>query len=131
MNAQHLKTLTEVLMALEPQHTRLRDVHNELHGAYDDQSGAWRFTDEGSDATEEIVTIEEIVGALENAINELRQFVFLLSDNPDFATIIAGHDRQAVPLPDVLPSREEICALPRRPGAPPYPFLKRTDGEDG
>ena len=130
MTPKHLETLTEVLAALRPLHTRIDAVADELQRAYDDQSGEWRWSAEGDAASEELNSIEEITRALENAVEELRQFVFLLSDNPDFAEVMS-EDRDYAPLPRSLklPSQEETCAQPRRPGAPPYPFLKRPDGE--
>jgi hypothetical protein len=129
MNAKHLENLTEVLAALRPLHVRVDAVASELQRAYYDQSGEWRFSAEADAASEEMNVIEEIAGALKNSIEELRQFVFLLSDNPDFVEIMSEDHGPVEPLPMTLPSREEICAIPRRPGAPPYPFLKRPDGE--
>ena len=107
---------------------RIDGVANELQRAYDDQSGEWRWSAEGDAAGEELNSIEEIARSLENAIEELRQFVFLLSDNPDFAEVISVDHRPAPPLPREFPSREEVYAIPRRPGAPPYPFLKPIVG---
>jgi hypothetical protein len=84
---------------------------------------------------EEIGTIEEIGSGVEDAIKALRDFVFLLSENPNFATIM-GQGRlppgvKIAPLPEKLPDPAVIRARPRRRGAPPYPFLKRdTFNED-
>jgi hypothetical protein len=128
MNADHLETLTEALAALKPLHGRLDSVAGELQHAYDEQSGEWRFSAEGDAAGEELNSIEEIGRALENAVEELRQFVFLLSDNPDFAEVMSDDHGPIKPFPRTRPSREEIQAMPRRPGAPPYPFLKRPNG---
>jgi hypothetical protein len=129
MTPKHLETLTEVLAALRPLHDRIHAVGSKLQRAYDEQSGEWRFSAEGDAASEELNSIEEIGRALENAVEELRQFVFLLSDNPDFAEVMSEDHGPIKPLPRTRPSREELIAEPRRPGAPPYPFLKRPDGE--
>jgi hypothetical protein len=129
MTPRHLETLTEVLAALRPLHTRIDAVADELQRSYDDQSGEWRWSAEGDAASEELNSIEEITRALENAVEELRQFVFLLSDNPDFAEVMSEDHGPIEPLPRTFPSRSEAMAVPRRPGAPPYPFLKRPDGE--
>jgi hypothetical protein len=129
MTPKHLETLTEALATLKPLHGRLDTVVNELGRAYADQSGEWRWSAEGDAASEEMNSIEEITRHLEDSIEELRQFVFLLSANPDFATIMSEHHRPTEPLPRTLPSREEIMAIPRRSGAPPYPFLKRPDDD--
>lgn len=128
MTPKHLETLTEVLAALIPLHTRIDAVADELQRTYDDQSGEWRWSAEGDAASEELNSIEEITRALENAAEELRQFAFLLSDNPDFAEVMSEDHGPIETLPRTRPSREEIQAIPRRPGAPPYPFLKRPDG---
>jgi hypothetical protein len=125
MTPKHLETLIEALAALKPLHRRLDAVAGELERAYGDQSGEWRWSAEGDAASEELNSIEEITRALENAVEELRQFVFLLSDNPDFAEVMSEDRGPIEPLPRTFPSREEIMAIPRRPGAPPYPFLKR------
>jgi hypothetical protein len=133
MTPKHLETLTEALATLKPLHGRLDTVVNELGRAYADQSGEWRWSAEGDAASEEMNSIEEITRHLEDSIEELRQFVFLLSENPDFGEMMSkGQRGNIAPLPDKLPSREEICAEPRRPGAPPYPFLKRQQvaGDD-
>ncbi len=129
MNAEHLETLTEVLAALRPLYACIETVADELLRAYYDQSGEWRYSAEGDAAGEELNSIEEIGRALENAIEELRQFVFLLSHNPDFAEVMSEDHGPIEPLPRTLPSREEIMAITRRSGAPRYPFLKRPDGE--
>jgi hypothetical protein len=100
MNAKHLDTLTKVLVIIRTAHVIIDIVGDELQRAYDDQSGESRFTAEGDAAGEEITTIEEIAAALENTIKELRQFVFLLSENPDFATIMREDRGLAAPLPD-------------------------------
>jgi hypothetical protein len=130
MTPKHLETLTEVLAALRPLHACIETVADELLCAYYDQSGEWRCSVEGDAASEELNSIEEIGRALENAIEELRQFVFLLSDNPDFAEVISEDHGPVEPLPRTFPSREEIQAIPRRPGAPPYPFLKPIVGAE-
>jgi hypothetical protein len=129
MTPKHLEILTEALATLKPLHGRLDAVVNELQRNYDDQSGEWRWSAEGDAASEELNSIEEITRALENAVEELRQFVFLLSDNPDFAEVMSEDHGPIEPLPRTFPSRSEAMAVPRRPGAPPYPFLKRPDGE--
>lgn len=130
MNAKHLETLTKALVTIRETHASLDAVGSELQRAYSDQSGEWRVTAEGDAAAEEIGAIEEIVGSLEGSIEELRQFVFLLSENPDFATIMSNDLGPVAPLPDKRPSKAEMMAIPRRPGAPPYPFLKRPEGAD-
>jgi hypothetical protein len=132
MNAKHLETLAETLAALKPLHTRIVAVGDELQQAYDDQSGEWRWSGEGDAAGEEIGTIEEIASGLEDAIEELRKFVFLLSENPDFAEMMSKGPRpktggKIAPLPDKPPDPAVARAKPRRPGAPPYPFLKRPN----
>jgi hypothetical protein len=90
---------------------------------------ARRWSAEGDAASEELNSIEENTRALETAAEELRQFVFLLSDNPDFAEVMSEDHGPTEPLPRTSPSREETMAIPRRSGAPPYPFLKRPDDD--
>jgi hypothetical protein len=125
MTPKHLETLTEVLTALKPLHARIDGVGYELRRAYGDQSGEWRWSEEGEAACEELTSIEEIASNLEDAIEELRQFVFLLSENPDFAEMMSKGSRGNIaPLPDKPPDEAMLRAKPRRPGAPPYPFLK-------
>ena len=123
MTPEHLKTLTEALAALKPLHARLDAIADELQRAYDDQGGEWRFSIEGDAASEEIQGLEDVAGNLYAGMEALRQFVFLLSDDPDFASMMPERFDYA-PVPSKLPSREELRAVPRRPGAPPYPFLK-------
>ena len=130
MTPKHLETLTEALATLKPLHGRLDAVVNKPGRAYADQSGEWRWSAEGDAAGEEMNSIEEITRHLEDSIEELRQFVFLLSENPDFATILNEGRGQAEPLPRTFPSRSEAMAVPRRPGAPPYPFLKPIVGAE-
>lgn len=135
MNAKHLETLTEILAALKPLHHSIVAVGDELYQIYRDQSGEWRCSDEAEAASEEIGTIEEIGSGVEDAIKALRDFVFLLSENRNLATIM-GQGRlppgvKIAPLPEKLPDPAVIRARPRRRGAPPYPFLKRdTFNED-
>jgi hypothetical protein len=128
MNVKHLGALAETLAVLKPLHTRLDAVGDELQRAYSDQSGEWR---QGDAAREELGTIEEAVGGLETAKDELIKLIFPFSEVPDFATII-GQGRlppgvEIAPLPDKFPTKAESMAEPRRPGAPPYPFLKRPE----
>lgn len=126
----HLKTLTASLATMKELRVRISAVADELNQAFYDQSGQWRFSAEADAASEEIIEIEEIVDKLDISIDELRKFVFLLSENPDFATIMSSSAsrREARPLPDTRPSQDEIRAIPGKPGAPPYPFLKRPEG---
>ena len=128
MKAKHFETLAETLVALKPLHGRLHAVGAELARAYYDQSGEWRHTFGGDAASEELVAIEEIDSHLEDSMEKLRQFVFLFSENPDFAMIMSEDHVPVEPLPNKLPSKAEIMSQPRRPGALPYPFLKRLDG---
>jgi hypothetical protein len=127
MTPEHLETLTASLATMKELRARISAVGDELNQAYCDQSGEWRYSAEGDAASEEIIPIEDIVGNLDSSIDELRKFVFLLSENPDFATIM-GNEAKYAPVPDRLSSRDEIRAIPRKPGAPPYPFLERPEG---
>jgi hypothetical protein len=130
MTPEHLKTLAETLAALKPLHARLDAIADQLQRAYDDQGGEWRFSAEGDAAAGELHGLEDIAGNLYASMEALREFVFLLSDDPDFASVMPERFEYA-PVPDKLPSREEIFAIPRRPGAPAYPFLKRPEGDAG
>jgi hypothetical protein len=131
MTPEHLKTLTETLAALKPLHARLDAVADELQRARDDQSGEWRFSAEGDAAGEELNGLWELVRHIGEASEELRQFVFLLSDNPDFATVLGKERGRPAPLPRGSSEWKEARAKPRRPGAPPYPFLKRPEDDAG
>ena len=128
MTPEHLETLTASLATMKELRARISAVADELNQAFYDQSGEWRFSAEADAASEEIIPIEEIVRQLDASIEELRKFVFLLSENPDFAAIMSNSAPEARPLPDSRPSQDEIRAIPRKPGALPYPFLKRPEG---
>ena len=130
MTPEHLDTLTASLAAMKELRARISAVGDELNQAFYDQPGEWRFSAEADAASEEILPIEEMARNLDSGIDELRKFVFLLSENPDFATIMSNSvsRSEAAPLPQRWPSRDDIRALPGKPGAPPYPFLKRPEG---
>ena len=88
MTPEHLETLTASLATMKELRARISAVADELNQAFYDQSGEWRFSAEADAASEEIIPIEEIVRQLDASIEELRKFVFLLSENPDFAAIM-------------------------------------------
>jgi hypothetical protein len=129
MTKDHLALLTEALPAIRTWRERLDLVWLELQNAYDSQSGEWKLSLEGEAASDEQTSLEEITENLEQCEDRLRKFIFLLSDNPDFTTLPARLAEYMPPLPDRLPTVEEFRAMPRKPGAPPYPFLKPPQGD--
>jgi hypothetical protein len=130
MNANHLERLTKALATLKAAHDQIDAVGGELHQAYDDQPGAWRWTPEADAAGLELDDLDDVAMELASAITTLRNYLYTFGAAPDFASML-GQRVAYAPLPAVLPTRAEIEAMPGRPGAAPYPFIKRITADEG